>query len=183
MAEVKARPKAAEERIEAAAATREEHKKALKVLMEFDFAQGDLSEEEVIEKAARLKDMESRAAQVLSRGRTLDAMDRISAKHVPKGHVGLLVRNNELDIARAQALGYELCFNEEHKKSAKDTPTGTADGLIRVGDAVLMSISEEEHRVLQKVKAKRIAEKRRRTDPRALARAARMQDNLPIEEM
>lgn len=155
---------------------------ALKKLQEFEIAHKDLTPEEAIEKAKKVSEAEARAIQALSRGRTLDAIDRVLAQHVPAGYVGVLCRNNELDIARYQGLGYEVVLSEDPKKAGA-TPTPAADRMIRVGDSILMQISEEEHKTLLKVKARRIREKRARTDPRVMARAEAMKSNLPLEEM
>lgn len=159
-----------------------EYRDAVAKLIEYDFRHEDLSVEEVIAKAKRVTEAEATSAQVLSRGRTLDSIDRILKKYVPEGMVGEFARNNDLDIARYRALGYEV-FVDEDAKGKKETPTGTADGLVRLGDTILMTIPEETYRVINRQKARRRAEKRRKTDSRALARAERMKSNLPIEEM
>jgi hypothetical protein len=121
----------------------------------------ELSAEEAVEKAERIRKARSKAAQVLSRGRTLDTLDRVLA-YVPDGYVGQLVRESDVDIDRFRILGFELFESEAAKKESSH---GTADGKVRVGDQILMTIREEEYAALMYERELRKARKREAHKP------------------
>jgi hypothetical protein len=126
----------------------------------------ELSAEEALEKAERIRKARSKAAQVLSRGRTLDTLDRVLA-HVPDGYVGQLVRESDVDIDRFEILGFEVFTSE---KAKKESSHGTADGKVRVGDQILMTMPEEDYAALQYEKQLRVAKKREAHKPEARRR-------------
>lgn len=136
------------------------------LLLEHGISSEDLSPEEAVAKAERLQAAKARAVQVLSRGKTLDALD-MALETVPKGYVGEFVREDEMSVNRKRALGYELVEASSDKRRSLH-PSG--DSRVRVGDVVLMQIPEEEHvaiqaarqEVRQKRVAKNPAEKQRR---------------------
>ena len=135
----------------------------------------ELSAEEALEKAERIRVARSKAAQVLSRGRTLDTLDRVLA-HVPDGYVGQLVRESDVDIDRFRILGFELF---ESKAAKKESSHGTADGKIRVGDQILMTIREEDYAALMYERELRKARKREAHKP--AARRRQFENETPSE--
>ena len=126
----------------------------------------ELSAEEALEKAERIRLARSKAAQVLSRGRTLDTLDRVLA-YVPDGYVGQLVRESDVDIDRFTILGFELF---ESQAAKKESSHGTADGKVRVGDQILMTIREEDYAALMYERELRKARKREAHKPAARRR-------------
>lgn len=107
----------------------------------FGINESEYTDKEVIEKVRRIQKARESHAQVLSRGRTLDGLDRL-LKFVPKGYVGEFKRENPEDISRAHALGFRVFKSED---AAVASSTGSADGKVRLGDCILMIIPEEEY--------------------------------------
>jgi len=112
-----------------------------------------LSNEQVIEKLDKIREAKAKSVQVLSKGPTIDGMERI-LERIPSGYVGEFKRDTDVDIKRAETLGWAVFFDEGNKKEV--TPTGTADGRIRYGDQVLMFMPEEQYIANKLVKLERI---------------------------
>lgn len=121
----------------------------------------DLTPKEVMDKIKKIQVAKSEAAQVLSRGQAIDGIERLMA-YVPEGFVGEFKRENDMDIARAEAMDFKVFFDE---KANTESSTGTGDGRIRWGDCVLMIIPEEKYIARRLLKAERLAERRKLHDP------------------
>lgn len=117
-----------------------------------------LTPEEAVEKAKKLKDLKVRAAQILRRGQTLDIIDQ-ALRLLPEGHYGQLVRNNDTDIQRYQALGFDFARKPEEADVEKVSPHSEADTRIVIGDCVLMTIDADEVSVIQSIKSQRAQER------------------------
>ena len=117
----------------------------------------DLSPKEVMNKIEKIKAAKEIAAQVLSRGRAIDGIERLLS-FVPEGYVGEFKRENDMDIERAKALGFKVFESDEAKV---ESSTGKSDGLVRLGDQLLMIIPEETYVANRLVKAERLAERRK----------------------
>lgn len=101
--------------------------------------------------AATFEQKVAKMTQVLNRGILNDRLADIVKKATPKGRHGKPVRDREEDIIRYQNLGYTFDVNPDVKGMH-----GTADGRIRIGDLVIMTISEEDYQVLQQVNKNRV---------------------------
>ncbi len=120
-----------------------------------------LTPKEVMTKIQKIKVAKVENAQVLTRGRAIDGMERMLS-FVPDGFVGEFKRENDLDISRAKALGFTVFESEEAKL---ESSTGTSDGTVRYGDQILMIIREELYVANRLIKAERLAARRRAHDP------------------
>lgn len=130
---------------------------AHKFLNKYGIRTDKLSDEQVIGKLQKIQDAKNVAAQVLSRGRVVDTIERI-LDYVPDGMIGEFKRDNDLDISRAKALKWEVFVDE---KAKLESATGTADGCTRLGDLILMVIPEEVYVGTRLARADRLAERRK----------------------
>jgi len=130
---------------------------AHKFLNKYGIRTDKLSDEQVIEKLRKIQDAKTVAAQVLSRGRVVDTIDRI-LDYVPEGMIGEFKRDNDLDISRAKALKWEVFIDE---KAKLESATGTSDGTVKLGDLILMVIPEEIYVGTRLARADRLAERRK----------------------
>ena len=119
-----------------------------------------LSPKEVMEKIDKIHAAKAESAQVLSRGQALDGIERLLT-FVPEGFIGEFMRENDMDINRAKALGFKVLESEEANLASS---TGKADGLVRCADQILMIIPEERHIANRLIKAERLAERRKAHD-------------------
>lgn len=122
---------------------------ATKFLSRFGVDVSELEDDEVLEKYDKIiaaKDSRTKL-QILSRGRTLDGIDALLAL-VPKGYVGELKRERDVDVHLAQAQGWEIFLRDE-SLPAVPSPHGVPDRRIRFGDQILMYMPEEEYIALQ----------------------------------
>jgi hypothetical protein len=155
---------------------------ATKFLSRFGIDTDELEDEEILEKYDKVmtaKDSRTKL-QVLSRGRTLDGIDAILAL-IPKGFVGELKRERDIDIQLAQAQGWKVFFSEQ--KVENETPHGVADRRIRFGDLILMYMPEEEYIALQ---LSREDARKDRRDYRKIAAGAKVDPgdgSFPIENL
>jgi len=124
-----------------------------------------LTPKEVMTKIEKIQVAKEENAQVLSRGRVLDGIERLLS-FVPEGFIGEFKRENDMDIARAEALGFKVFISDEAKLASS---TGAADGRVKFGDQILMIIPEELHVANRLIKAERLAERRRAHDPQGKA--------------
>ena len=117
---------------------------ATKFLERFGVDVEALEDSEIVEKYDKIQasTAERTKLQILSRGRTLDGIDAILAM-VPRGFIGELKRDNQVDIKLAESQGWEIFSTEDG--SDEVTPHGTADSSIRFGDQILMFMPEEEY--------------------------------------
>lgn len=107
------------------------------------------------EEAEELKEQEvERLLQVLSRGIVNDNLANILEAAVPEGHRGKFVRDDRGSITRYQNFGYDFNYREEALGMH-----GTGDSRIRVGDVVLMTITERRYQILQEVRRRQIDKK------------------------
>lgn len=113
----------------------------------------DMSVEDAVAKAKRLQAEEARIAQILSRGITNDRLAQI-AEAIPAHKHGVMVRERPEDIHRYEALGYQV----ETEINVKGMH-GVGDKRVRVGDVILMTTSQEQRKLIEKV---RDDQKRRR---------------------
>lgn len=130
---------------------------ACQFLNKYGVMTDNLSPKEVMDKIKKIHAAKDVAAQVLSRGRAIDGIERILS-FVPDGYIGEFKRENDIDVARARTLGFDVFKSEEAKL---ESSTGKADGLVRFGDQILMIIPEEMHIANRLVKADRLAERRK----------------------
>jgi len=140
----------------------------------------DLSPKEVMDKIEKIKAAKEIAAQVLSRGRAIDGIERLLS-FVPEGYIGEFKRENDMDISRAKALGFTVFESDE---ANLESSTGKSDGLVRLGDQLLMVIPEETYVANRLVKAERLAERRKAHDFKAGAIDQKGSDPLfPLIEL
>lgn len=100
---------------------------------------------------ARRQEKKARLTQALTRGVLGDRLQSVYDAGVPDGYRGKFVRDDEESIIRYSNLGYVFTY----KKGGKAAP----DGRIRVGDVVLMTISEEDRELLAEVKQEQVRKK------------------------
>lgn len=100
-----------------------------------------LTDKEVMQKIHKIDAARRTSVQVLSRGKAIDGIERALQK-VPEGYVGEFRRDRDVDIQRAEALGWTVFIDEDAKK---ETPTQAADNKVKLGDQILMIIPEEEY--------------------------------------
>lgn len=93
-------------------------------------------------------------AQVLARGVLNDKMERIGRDATPDGWGCKLVYDDDEEVLRHQNLGFVF----EYKKGAKGM-MDTADGRIRIGDLLLMTINPEDRALLKEVRTERVRER------------------------
>ncbi len=136
---------------------------AHKFLNRYGIKTDQLTPKEVMHKIEKIQAAREVAAQVLSRGQALDGIERLLS-FVPEGYVGEFKRENDMEVARARALGFEVF---EDKRANLESSTGKSDGLVRLGDQILMIIREETYVAHRLAKADRLAEKRKAHDPKS----------------
>jgi hypothetical protein len=125
--------------------TQGQHSQIIAFLEKYGIDTDDMSPDEAVEKYNKIQGLVSEQAQVLSRGPVHDGLDRLLS-HVPKGFRGEFFHDSSTDMDRARALGW-VPF--ESKEANLKSPTGKADGLVRLGDLVLFIIPEEEYAAKQ----------------------------------
>ena len=118
------------------------------------------SPKEVMNLIEAIRGVKEETTQVLSRGKVLDAMDRLLS-FVPEGFVGEFRQDNDVDVARAKSLGFRV-FN--HPSGSEESSTGTSDGTIRLGELILMIIPEAHYAAQRLAKAENLARRRRVRD-------------------
>jgi hypothetical protein len=133
-----------------------ELEEAHRFLNQFGIRTDKLTDQEVMAKIDRIREAKPIASQVLSRGRALDGIERMLS-FVPEGYIGEFKRENDIDVSRARALGFEV-FQSEAANTGSST--GKSDGLVRFGDQILMIIREETYVANRLVKAERAAARR-----------------------
>ena len=136
---------------------------AHKFLNQYGIKTEGLTPKEVMHKLEKVHAAKEEAAQVLSRGQALDGIERLLT-FVPEGYVGGFFRENDMDVKRAESLGFKV-FEDERANAASST--GKSDGLVRLGDQILMIIQEEKYVAHRLVKADRLAERRKSHDPKS----------------
>lgn len=133
-----------------------------KFLQKYGIKVSGLSDEQILSKAENILKLSQSAAQVLSRGQVLDGLERL-LKFVPKGFVGEFKRERDLDIARAEALGWRV-FIAEGK--ARESLTNSADGKLRLGDLILMIMPEDNYAAHLIAREQRKRQRSEGRDPR-----------------
>ena len=121
----------------------------------------NLAPQDVFEKLQKIQNAKEEAAQVLSRGRALDGINRLLS-FVPTGFTGGFFGENDIDVRRAEALGWEVLIDEDANKQSS---TGASDNRVRLGDQVLMIIPEENYVGNLLAKAERFKKRRASRDP------------------
>ncbi len=129
----------------------------------------DLTVKEIETKAQR----KARLAQVLSRGIVLSRLETPVEKLKENGMVGCWVRENDDDINRYEALGFEL---ETGMESGKDT----GDNRQRGGDSDLMSTSKEHCDSIQEINTERRKKRSVKKAKAEYVRQARTNPDIPI---
>jgi hypothetical protein len=84
----------------------------------------------------------AKVTQVLSRGTLNDRMQEVLDAATPRGRVGKFVRDDETTVIRHKNLGYTFDVNPVSGMHDK------GDGKVRIGDAVVMTVSLNDHAVL-----------------------------------
>lgn len=114
----------------------------------------------------------AKLAQVLSRGMV---SSRLVVKNPEPGKHYEWSRYTETDIDRFKGIGFEL----EEKKG--EGLHGKGDNLIVVGDAVLMSCSNENFEILEELKEERHARRRKVSAKKDYVKKARMRNpDVPV---
>jgi len=149
-----------------------------KFLQKFGIDSKSLTNQQVVDKLERIREAKAKSVEILSRGPVLDGIERL-LKLVPKGFVGEFMLESDLEISRAEALGWEVFLDE---KASKKTPTGTADRRVRMGDTILMVIPEEIYIANKLVKLERI-ERRRRQSESKRAQSETSHWTVPVVEL
>jgi len=87
-------------------------KEARQFLRKFGIDESKYSDDEVLEKIAKIQGIKAENVQVLSRG---VATDQITAalNRIPKGFIGQFVFERPIDIKRAEMLGFSVFLDEE----------------------------------------------------------------------
>lgn len=136
----------------------------------------DKSPEEI---AALREQRKAQLIQVLSRGQLNSRLDDIISNCVPENRVGKFVRDRPEDITRYQNLGYTFEVTENARGLH-----GTADGRVRVGDVVLMTIDRESHELLHEIRQDQIKRKLGSPKQEYLSRADRGRNGgiVPLNE-
>lgn len=136
---------------------------AHKFLNQYGIKTEGLTPKEVMHKIEKINAAKEEAAQVLSRGQATDGIERLLS-FVPEGFVGGFFRENDMDVSRARSLGFKV-FEDE--RANVESSTGKSDGLVRLGDQILMVIPEEKYVAHRLLKAERLAERRKAHDPKS----------------
>jgi hypothetical protein len=150
--------------------TSAEYEKVVSFLDHYGIDTDGLDEDEIFEKYEKIQRIRKEQVQVLSRGQTLDSFDRLLS-FVPRGYRGYFVRETSLEIARAEALGWQLFQGTDESQAAnRSSSTGKSDGLVRLGDLILMILPEENYAALliakeERNRTKRLARERKRQQP------------------
>ena len=100
------------------------------------------------------KKKKERIAQVLTRGILNQKLGAIVEDGTPEGRRGKLVLDSDEKILQYQNLGFEF----EYREGAKGL-NATSDGRIRVGDLVLMTVSDDDYSILDEVRSDKVKEK------------------------
>ncbi len=117
-----------------------------------------------VDEAKRIHaEKKARIAQILERG---VIAEKITIRDGDPNKYYVWVRTREEDIDRYRALGFEI----ETQAGDRIHPTG--DGKRVVGDVVLMSISMEEHLIIEEVKEDRRKKRRYEAEARYKKAAA-----------
>jgi len=94
----------------------------------------------------------ARTAQIMHRGIINDKLQLIIDTSVPEGRRGKFIRDNKDDIMRYKNLHYDF----QYKKGGEKGLHAEADGRIRVGDVVLMTISIEDLQMLREIRQEKV---------------------------
>jgi hypothetical protein len=129
----------------------------------------DLTPKEIEKRAAK----KAKLAQVLERGIVISRLETPVEELKKDGMVGCWVRENDDDINRYQALGFEL---ETGMGAGKDT----GDNRQRVGDSVLMSTSQENWDIIQEINTERRKKRSVKKAKAEYVRQARANPDIPI---
>jgi len=123
----------------------------------------DLTPKEVMTKIQKIQSYKEESAQVLSRGQALDGIERLLS-FLPKGYTGSFMRENDMDISRAETQGFKVFISDEARL---ESSTGTSDGRVRYGDQILMMIPEEKFVANRLLKSDRLAARRKSHNQKA----------------
>ena len=95
----------------------------------------------------------ARIAQVMSKGMLNEKLKSVFDAFVPEGYSGKFVRYSEESVIRYQNLGFGFTYSKEVDK---DSVHGSAEGFVKVGDVILMTITLEDLSILHEVKMETI---------------------------
>lgn len=157
--------------------TSDELKESYTILRRYQVKTDEMSDDEVVSKTRRILNLSKANVQVLSRGRTLDGIERLLG-FLPDGFVGEFKRENDIDIARANGLGWEIFHSKEASKSS---PTGKGDTLVRLGDQILMMMEQEKYIALQMSRDMRHQKARTARNPKKEAEKANKEEGFLAE--
>lgn len=129
----------------------------------------DLSAKEI----ERRVENKARLAQVLERGVVISRLETPVNALKADGKVGCWVRENDDDINKYQALGFEL---ETGMGAGRDT----GDNRQRVGDSVLMSTSQENWDIIQEINTERRKKRSVKKAKAEYVRQARTNPDIPV---
>ena len=100
------------------------------------------------------KKRKARFAQVLTRGLLNERLRVVVEDGTPDGRKGKLVLDAQDKILQYENLGYEFNYRE-----GATGLNATSDGRIRVGDLVLMTVSDDDYSILDEVRSDKVKEK------------------------
>lgn len=143
-------------------------------LRKFGVDESRYSDDEVLEKIEKIREVQSENVQVLSRG---DATDQIKTfiNKIPRGLIGEFVPDRPIDIERRKALGWIVFLDEE---AASTSPTGASDSVIRLADCILMVIPEEKLVAQRMGQESHLQDARLKRDPKRAADEAGKDSSL-----
>jgi len=156
-----------------------ELKQAIQVLARYQVDVNKLTNDEVVEKYRRIIGAKKKVVQVLSRGRTLDGIDRLLS-FVPTDYVGEFKGDNDADIARATGLGWKPF---SHEGASIASVTGKGDSLVRLADQILMIMPEDEYIAMQMAKDERHARTRQGRELKKTAQRETAGFQSPVSPM
>ena len=100
------------------------------------------------------KKQKARFAQVLTRGLLNERLRVVVEDGTPAGRKGKLVLDAKDKILQYENLGYEFNYRE-----GATGLNATSDGRIRVGDLVLMTVSDEDYSILDEIRTEKVKQK------------------------
>ena len=146
---------------EDAAYTERQIEEGIVFLEKYGIDTSEMSHYDVFVKLEKIQEAKEESAQVLSRGRVLDGIDRLLS-YVPEGFKGGFFGDTDVDVARAEALGWAVFLDD---RAGRASSTGVSDGRVKLGDQILMITPEEKYIGHLLAKAERFKIRREARDP------------------
>ena len=93
--------------------------------------------------------------QVLSRGEVSHSIEAVMNRYADETWVPILIEDSEQEISRARALGAVPVVDHEQT----DTPHGTGDGFVRIGDVVVFKVNRRDKEILDEIQRETVLKK------------------------